>query len=236
MNNIRNGIFVTGTDTGVGKTLVAGGIAAALREKGVNVGVMKPVETGCVRKDGHLIPEDALFLKEMAGCRDEMELINPYAFEEALTPALAAERAGVEIDLKRIKSALTALLERHEVVLIEGAGGLLVPLWKDKLMADLAKEPGLPLLIVARASLGTINHTLLSLYYARREDIPVLGLVINSTLPAMGLAESLNNEALQRWGRVPLLGTIPYIPSPTGDSIRRTIANQLDLEAIIRRK
>lgn len=226
------GIFVTGTDTGVGKTMVAGGIAAALRERGVDVGVMKPVETGCVLKDGRCVPEDALFLKEMAQCQDEMELVNPYAFEEALTPALAAERAGVKIGLKRIKSAFATLLKRHEVVLVEGAGGLLVPLWKDKLMADLAGELGLPLLVVARASLGTINHTLLTLYYARREGIPVLGLVINHTSPAAGLAESLNPEALCRWGRVPLLGVIPFLGMSSRESIRQAIADCLDLNSL----
>ena len=228
------GIFITGTDTGVGKTIVAGGIAAALRERGINVGVMKPVETGCARKNGRCIPEDALFLKEMAQCHDEIELVNPYAFEEVLTPALAAERAGVRIDLKNINVAFKTLLSRHEVVLVEGAGGLLAPLWKNKVMTDLARDLGLPLLLVARASLGTINHSLLSLYYARKESVPVVGLVLNHTLPVAGLAESLNPEALRRWGRVPLLGTIPFVPSPTRDSVRRAIAEQLDLEVLTR--
>ncbi len=227
------GVFITGTDTGVGKTLVAGGIAAALSERGISVGVMKPVETGCVLRDGRCVPEDALFLKEMAQSQDEMELVNPYAFEEALTPALAAERAGVKIDLKRIEIAFKTLLSRHQLVLVEGAGGLLAPLWKDVLMADLARQLGLPLLIVARANLGTINHSLLSLYYARKESIPVLGLVINHTLPAAGLAESLNPEALRRWGKVPLLGVIPFLPAPSRESLKQAAMDCIDFDSLV---
>lgn len=229
---MRNGIFITGTDTGVGKTLVAGGMAAVLKERGVDVGVMKPVETGCPRKGGKSFGEDALFLKEMAQCQDEMELINPYALEEPLTPALAAERAGIEIDLGHIKSAFKTLLARHELVLVEGAGGLLSPLWKDLVMADLAKELGLPLLIVSRASLGTINHTLLALYYARKEGIPVLGVVINHTMPVHGLAESLNLEALRRWGKVRVLGVIPFLEQVSKQFVKQAIEQCLDLNSL----
>lgn len=229
------GIFVTGTDTGVGKTIIAGGIAAWLREKGVDTGVMKPAESGCRRENSRLVPEDALFLREMAACQDEMELINPYRLEQPLAPALAAEREGVEIRLKVIQEAYYTLASRHQIVIVEGAGGLLVPLTPDCFMADLAKKLGnLPLLVVTRALLGTINHTLLTLYYAQREKLPVLGIVMNHTSPPQGLAESLNPGALQRWGGVPFLGSMPFLPSLDQESLKVAIRTNMELEPIER--
>jgi dethiobiotin synthetase len=227
------GIFITGTDTGVGKTLVTGGLAALLRESGIDVGVMKPVESGCRRENNGLVPEDALFLREMSGCRDELELINPYALEHPLAPALAAELEGVDIQMEVIREAYLTLASRHELVLVEGAGGMLVPVTAHYFMTDLARElGGLPLLVVARAFLGTINHTLLTLYYARREGIDVLGIVMNHTSPQSGLAESLNREALQRWGEAPFLGSLPFLPSTEPETIKKAIKANLNLKSM----
>jgi dethiobiotin synthetase len=139
---------------------VAAGLAAVLQEKGIDVGVMKPVESGCLRKDGILIPEDAILLREMSGSRDELKLVNPYSLEHPLMPALAAEREGVEIRPDVIREAYFTLASRHDIVLVEGAGGMLVPLTSDHLM-DRSGERigGLPILIVTRMILGTLNHT-----------------------------------------------------------------------------
>lgn len=218
----------------MGKTLVTGGLAALLRESGIDVGVMKPAESGCRRENGALVPEDALSLKEMSCCQDELRLINPYALEHPLAPALAAELEDVDIRLEAIREAYFTLTSRHELVLIEGAGGMLVPLNSRYLMADLAKElGGLPLLIVARALLGTINHTLLTLYYARQEGLDVLGIVMNHTVPQYGLAESLNPGALQRWGRAPFLGSLPFLPSTDRESIKQAVRENLDLKPVM---
>jgi len=231
---MAKGIFITGTDTGVGKTLVAGGLAALLQEKGIDVGVMKPAESGCHRENGKLIPEDALFLKEMSQCQDELELINPYALEHPLTPALAAELEGVEIRIEVIREAYFDLSSRHELVLVEGAGGMLAPLTSDRLMADLVKElGGLPLLIVTRTVLGTINHTLLTLYYARRERMGMLGITANQTSPPLGFAESLNPVALRRWVKAPFLGCLPFLPSTDKESIKKAIKANLNLNPVL---
>ena len=228
------GIFVTGTDTGVGKTLVAGGLATLLREIGVDVGVMKPAESGCRRVNGTLVPEDALFLKGMSGCGDDLRLINPYALEHPLAPALAAELENVDISLEGIREAYSILASRHDLGLVEGAGGLLVPLGPQCFMVDLARElGGLPLLIVTGSRLGTINHTLLTLYRARREGLDVHGIVMNRTSPQEDLAVSLNSEALRRWGAEPFLGSLPFLPHPDRESIKEAVRANLNLEPLL---
>lgn len=237
-SNLRRfrGLFIAGTDTGVGKTLVAGGLALVLREKGIDVGVMKPVETGADRlANGLLRGKDALFLREMSGATDELELINPYCLAEPLAPAVAAKREGMEIKMSVIQQAYLTLSARHELMIVEGAGGLLVPLTERYLMADLAQLLKLPLLLVARASLGTINHTLLSLFYAQQRAIPVLGVVMNHTTPETGIAEQTNAETLKEWANCPFWGAIPYLPVINRDTIGTAVANSLDLAPLLPR-
>lgn len=228
------GILVTGTDTGVGKTLVTGGLAAVLQENGVDVGVMKPAESGCRLENGILIPEDAIFLREMSGCGDELPLVNPYVLEHPLTPALAAELEGVDIRLEVIRKAYCTLASQHEITFVEGAGGMLSPLTYRYFTADLARElGGLPLLVVTPALLGTINHTLLTLYYARSEGMEVLGIVMNHTSPNCSLAESFNPAALKRWGEADFLGTLPFLQSMDKESIKQAIKANLNLELVM---
>src|SRR6185503_12356190 len=123
-----SGIFITGTDTGVGKTFFAATLAAYLRDAGYRVGVMKPAETGCEESDGALIPADALLLKDASGCTEPIERICPYRLAEPLAPSIAAERAGVKIDIDHLMAVYGGIKAGHDVTLVEGAGGLLVPL------------------------------------------------------------------------------------------------------------
>jgi len=134
----RSGIFITGTNTGVGKTVVTAALTLALRDRGLRVGVMKPAETGCPEEEGGLQPQDALFLRGISGCETPLEVINPYALREPLAPALAAEFDGVQIDLAHIRASYRRLENEHDIVLVEGAGGLLVPLTSSATMLDLA--------------------------------------------------------------------------------------------------
>ena len=226
------GLFITGTDTGVGKTLVSVGLISLFKERGMRVGVMKPAESGCRREKGGLIPEDAIILKNAAESQDDLDIINPYALEAPLAPALAAEREGVEIRLEVIRRAFEILISRHDMVVVEGAGGFLVPLFGDFFMADLAKELGLPLLLVTEAKLGIINHTLLTLAHAREREIPVLGIVMNHASDQQGLPETLNPEALRRWAKAPFLGSIPFMPGFDNKEIKKAIETNLNLEPI----
>ena len=162
--------FVTGTDTGVGKTIAVLAMAALLKEKGLSVGVFKPVQSGV---------GDAEFLKEHLALSDQLREINPYCAAEPLSPHLAFKRQGIKIDVHRILQALQALRARYDVVLVEGAGGLLVPIVRNYLMADLASEMGSELIIVARLGLGTINHSLLTIREAERRGLKVAGLIFS---------------------------------------------------------
>lgn len=229
------GIFITGTDTGVGKTLVGGGLAALLREKDIDVGVMKPVESGCRRENGKLLPADALFLCEMASGGDGLRLVNSYALEHHLSPAQAAELESVDIRLEVIREAYEILASRHEVVLVEGAGGLMAPLNPKYFMADLPRElGGLPLVVVSRDSLGTINHTLLTVSHARASGLDVIGVVLNRTSRKSEPANEHNAAALRRWVAVPFWGTVPFLPRRDKATITRAIRDSLDIEPLLR--
>lgn len=175
------GLFVTGTDTGVGKTTVACRLARALRARGLDVGVMKPVETGC---GPELVPADALLLREAAGSPDPLEAICPCRYVEPLAPAVAARLAGaVAPDLDQMATLARELAARHEVLLIEGAGGALVPLDERHMVADLIRRLDVPALIVARAGLGTLNHTLLTVEALRSRGNAIAGIVLNAFGP-----------------------------------------------------
>ena len=205
------GIFITGTDTGVGKTYVAAGISAALRSRGIDVGVMKPAETGCRVRAGKLVPSDALNLIKAAESRDALSLVNPYRFRNPLAPLTAAEFEGKKISEDKILSAYYTLSRRHEFMIVEGAGGIMVPLSEKYLYLDLAAALGLPVLIVARPGLGTINHTLLTIAVLQERGITVSGIVINyadSRKP--GLAEKTSPAFIEKFSGVKILGIVQH--------------------------
>lgn len=204
------GFFITGTDTCVGKTFVTAGIAAVLKEKGVNVGVMKPVETGCPEKDGKLEPQDAIFLKNMSSVDDDMDLINPYRFNAPLAPAVASRVEGKTVELNRIKECYDKLASRHSMMFVEGAGGLLAPINENETVADLIKLLNLPIIIIAASRLGAINHTLLTVRYAQSIGIEVKGIILN--YPSLSIDETLstNQAEIKRLTSIPVLGELPF--------------------------
>jgi dethiobiotin synthetase len=190
---MARGFFVTGTDTGVGKTVVACALVRELRRAGLDVGAMKPAETG-VGPEG---PLDARALRAAAGVDDPLEEICPFQLALPAAPSVAAAHEGRELDVGRILACFRALSARHECMVVEGAGGLLVPLSEGFTMADLARELGLPVLVVARAALGTINHTLLTLEALSRRGLPCAGVVISHTGGPLAAADARNLEALR---------------------------------------
>jgi len=221
------GIFVTGTDTGVGKTFVSAGIARALRVRGIGVGVMKPAETGCRSRGGKLIPADAIALMRSAEAADPLDLVNPYRFLPPLAPMVAAQQEGRTIETRKIKEAFRLLKKKHEFLIVEGAGGIMVPLTSRTSYLDLAAELRLPVLIIARPGLGTINHTLLTIMALHARRVPIAGTVFNhSTDGRQGRAERTNPSIIERLSGVPVLGQVQYGQEDL-DALAKVLLHQL---------
>lgn len=236
------GIFVTGTDTNVGKTAVAAGIAGALRNKGYSVGVMKPVQSGAALRNGKLYSQDAEFMIKAALANDEEGLVCPVLLKEALAPGVAAKMEGKNIDIELIKNAYIELEKRHDIVVVEGAGGIAVPLKDSFLISDLVSLLGVPAIIVARAGLGTINHTFLTVEHAKNSGIPIIGVIINTPylntgINKGGLAEETNPEVIEELTGVPVLGIIPHDPEISTEAgeigdIVSLVERHVDIKAI----
>ncbi|WP_347553197.1 dethiobiotin synthase (plasmid) [Pseudalkalibacillus hwajinpoensis] len=203
------GVFITGTDTGIGKTFVAAGIAAALSDKNVDVGVFKPMLSGAHRED----PEsDTMILKTMAGDESPPSDITPFQFDEPLAPYLAAKRQDVQVTKQDVMNSWKNVKNRHSYTIVEGAGGIAVPYGEDFLASDVMKEINLPVIVVARPNLGTVNHTFLTVDFARRCGLNVIGVVINGLKPEKEeVVEQTNPELIEQFCKVPVLGIIPQI-------------------------
>ncbi|MBW2268899.1 MAG: dethiobiotin synthase [Deltaproteobacteria bacterium] len=219
-----DGLFVTGTDTGVGKTVVACALLRAFRTRGIDVGAMKPIETG-VGLEG---PLDALALREAAGGGDALDDVCPLRFALPAAPTVAARAEGRRVEVWAIHAAYQRLKARHDCVIAEGAGGLLVPATEELSMADLARELDLPVLIVARAALGTINHTLLSLEAAKKRGLTVAGVVISHADGELSAAAAANLGSLRDALGDALLGEVP--PLAGGGSAADT---HIDVERLL---
>ncbi len=228
------GLFVTGTDTGVGKTVVAAGLARLLADRGIDVGVMKPVETGWLGPPDAL-PSDALMLAEAARTTDPVEDIVPFVYDEPLAPLVAARRSGRPVEPERIVAAYQRLRERHELMIVEGAGGLSVPLTEDLTMAGLAARIGLPVIVVVRPALGTLNHSFLTVAYARSMSLSVAGLIICGSDPSTtDAAELTNPQLLEELCEVPVLGLVPRAPLiTTPNEAAAAVARGLEPAAVL---
>ncbi|MCR4290116.1 MAG: dethiobiotin synthase [Candidatus Scalindua sp.] len=202
---MEKGVFVTGSDTGVGKTVIAGAIAAAIKAHGLDVGVMKPVASGAKEIEGKLVSEDAVYLKKIIDSTDDDDLVNPILFKLPIAPTMAALNTGVPIDIDIILKAYEELTNKHDFVVVEGIGGLMVPIDATIFVADLVLKMDLPLVIVSSDYPGTINHTLLTVEYAKSRNIRIKGIVINMLKSGDDLVREI-----EKYSSVPILGTIPF--------------------------
>lgn len=232
MNQIR-GLFVTGTDTGVGKTVVTAALAAALRAQGLNAGVWKPVQSGTLLGSG---ASDAERLLQYTGMNERAEAVAPFTFAAPLTPLLAAKQAGLTLTLQEIVAAGEPLMNRYGSLLIEGAGGVAVPLTDDALVADLISELRIPALIVARSGLGTINHTLLTVSFLRQYKIPIIGFILNdgeSTSIHDDPSIVTNAELIERYSGIQFLGRFPCLHGETNtETLIDTVREMIQLTTI----
>ncbi len=204
-----SGLLVTGTDTGVGKTFVACALAHALRARGRTVAVLKPVETGVTDQ-----PEDALRLRDAAADPAPLDDVCPYRLRAPLAPSVAARREGVRIDLARLEALIERRVRMADVLLVESAGGLLVPIADSVTYADLAARLRLPLLIVAANRLGTVNHCALTARVAESMRLPVVGVVLSQPAPDRDASADSNGDTIAGLTGLPVLGELPHVAGP----------------------
>ncbi|MEJ2347035.1 MAG: dethiobiotin synthase [Gammaproteobacteria bacterium] len=220
----RPGLFVTGTDTGVGKTAVTLGIMRGLQRRGRKVVAMKPIASGCERTGDGLRNDDALQLQAQASVQLAYEQVNPYAFAPAIAPHVAAREAGLEMRVQTVVERYRAMPVDADCVLVEGVGGWLVPLDRDRTLEDLAKGLRLPVVLVVGMRLGCLNHALLTQRAVAASGLALAGWVANVIDPAMERIRE-NIETLRQWLPEPLLGQIPYLDEPRPGAV----ADYLDI-------
>lgn len=204
--------LITGTDTGIGKTTVGCAIAAALRRRGIEVGVIKPIETGCAPSAGGLVAADAQQLAWFAGRSDALDRICPVRLPDALAPLVAARREGLELSLRALADAVDRHSKTCDVQLVEGAGGLLVPITAHQTFADLAAACDLALIVVIGNRLGCVNHASLTMRWAASAGLRIAGYILNTVHAAPDLAAD-TNAALLAELHGPSLGVLPWLGS-----------------------
>lgn len=230
---MREGLFVTGTDTGVGKTIVALALIDGLKEAGLRVAGMKPIATGCVRTAEGLKNEDGLALLERSSVPLAYASVNPYAFEPPVAPHLAATTVDTEISLGAVNDVYRQLLQQVDCVVVEGIGGWRVPLNHQAFVSTLVRYLGLPALLVVGVRLGCINHALLTVEAIERDEVKMLGWVANQVDVDYRYVEA-TVTSLERFIEAPLLGMIPYlrpgeentVPALLGEVVRAVLERQ----------
>jgi len=208
---MKFGLLITGTDTGVGKTMVGCALGFAFRARGLRVGVMKPAETGCDERNGTLEAADARALAFASGCELPMETICPYRYRSALAPAAAAQVDSLPVpDLGRITDCFDRIAAASDIVLVEGAGGIAVPLTWSIDFADVAAALHLDLIVVIANRLGCLNSALLTFRYAASKGLRVAGWILNDVEPPTTLAALTNGNSLAHLTEVPCLGVVRF--------------------------
>ncbi len=208
---MNNGYFVTGTDTEIGKTYVSCALLHAFSNHGKRVSAMKPVASGCHNSEQGLRNDDALQL--IASCKHSLpyEIINPYAFEPAIAPHIAAQQADTSIDFSHLKQCFNRIAEQADITIVEGAGGWLVPLDNQQSIADLAATLALPVILVVGIKLGCINHALLTAAAIREKGVTLAGWVANRADPDCACIEE-NIQSITQRINAPCLGDLPFSP------------------------
>ena len=234
-------IFITGTDTDVGKTVICAGLAAALKKRNIDVGVMKPVATGVNNRNSKFISSDVEFLIKASEVKDEISLINPYCIDLPLAPNIAFKLRKKNISVEKIKHCFEELKEKHSLLIVEGIGGLLVPIRDNYLVADLIRDLDISLIIVSRNGLGTINHTLLTIRQAQESGIDILGVIFNKLdRDKNDISKKTNPTIIKEIAEVDVFGELPYLKSVCVQktkmgNLTKAIEENIHLDALVKK-
>jgi len=225
--------FITATDTGVGKTTVTSALATCMQKLGINVGVMKPVATGIVQKTGFK-SSDVSMLYRAVKVNDSEDDINPIFMPSPISPYDASKVLDLKFDKKIIFEKFAKLQSRHDMMLVEGIGGILTPLSRNYFVADMIKEMGLETIIVTRAALGTLNHTMMTVNTCRDRNIPITGIIVNNYDENGGLAEKNAPTTLHEITGIPILGVLPFVKDCENTSaLIPHVEKNIDLKSLI---
>ena len=224
-------LFITGTDTDVGKTYITAGLAITLRKMGLDVGVMKPFAAGIAQKKGFK-SEDVEILSNAAKISDPETLLNPQFFPISASPYTAWKKLKIKPKIPLILSSFKKLSQNHEMILVEGMGGTMTPILKDYYVANLIKNMKLPTVIVTRSKVGTVNHTLMTVMMCQKYKIPIKGIIINNFdngYPINQLKKDLENLT-----GIKVLGSIPFIKDMSDKSLYRIFKKNIDMKLLLK--
>ena len=225
-------LFIAGTDTDVGKTYVAAGLAVCLRKTGIDVGVMKPFAAGTAQKKGYR-SEDVEILANAAQVNDSENLLNPQFFPIPASPYTAWKNLKIKPKINLILSNFKKLSKLHSTLLVEGMGGIMTPILKDYFVSDLIKEMRIPAVIVTKTKIGTVNHTIMTIKMCQKYKIPIKGIIIND-FESDGYKPKELSRDLKNLTGVSVLGTIPFIDDLSDASLYRVFKKNLNLKLLLK--
>ena len=224
-------LFIAGTDTDVGKTYIAAGLAVTFRNMGIDVGVMKPFAAGRAQKKGYK-SEDIVILSKAAKACDPEKLVNPQFFKIPASPYTAWKTLKTKPKISTILSSFKKLTKLHDMILVEGMGGIMTPILKDYYITNLIKEMKIPAVIVTRSKIGTVNHTIMTCKMCEKYKIPVKGIIINNFDDGYPIPELKRD--LQNLTGIKVLGSIPFIKNMSDTSLHRIFKKNIDLKTLIK--
>ncbi len=223
-------LFITGTDTDVGKTFVTTGIAAALKKIGKDVGIMKPFAAGTPQKIGYK-SEDVQLLAKAAQVNDAEDLINPYFFEIYASPFTATKSLGIQFDVKVVLDSFKQLTSLHDIMLVEGIGGAMTPILKNYFVTDLIKEMNLEAIIITSSRIGTVNHTIMTCKMCQNYGVKICGIIIN-VLDSKGYPLDILKRDLEELTNIPVIGSIPHMEDIDLEKLSQIILNNISLKSL----
>ena len=223
-------LFITGTDTDVGKTYITAGLAITLRKMGTDVGVMKPFAAGIEQKKGFK-SEDVEILSNAAQISDPETLLNPQFFPISASPYTAWKKLKIKPKIPLILSSFKKLSRNHKMILVEGMGGTMTPILKDYYVANLIKDMKIPTVIVTRSKVGTVNHTLMTVMMCQKYKIPIKGIIINNFDDGYPI-DQLKKDLVNLTG-IKVLGSIPFIKDMSDKSMYKIFKKNIDMKSLL---